>query len=261
MQVYTTVLETRYPVVKAQHPLEGRRKWRLRVINQFWTSPNDAKQAAYSQSVGSAIIRNVPITFSGQIQATQAEPDDESDFFTDEDLLDEVADDEAPGQGILVRTDFSNEDAWLAFSEKLKEAEHEFSSVDEDEKMAEDAPATASDAQMEEEDGEEESSSHIITVINAPLETRGLFDGISNLTALRLLNDVDLKKVTIPPNTKRIKPQNRLVDLDGWQEIYHGKTLWIYDQKSNVDQCVRLVSQQADFYGTATYAPTFKYDF
>jgi hypothetical protein len=43
-----------------------------------------------------------------------------------------------------------------------------------------------------------------------------------------------------------------LIDLDGWQEIYHGKTIWIYDAKSNVDQCVRLVSHHSDFYGTAT---------
>jgi hypothetical protein len=123
--------------------------------------------------------------------------------------------------------------------------------------MDEDA---TSDTQMQEgdkdededEDEEPSDSSPIITVLNAPLETRGLFSNISNLTALRLLNDVGLKPVILPPNIKRIKPQNRLIDLHGWQEIYHGKTIWIYDQKSTLDQCVRLVSPEPDFYGTAT---------
>ena len=50
-----------------------------------------------------------------------------------------------------------------------------------------------------------------------------------------------------------MRPPNRLVDHDGWQEVYSGKTVWIYDAKSNQDQCVRLVSQKsAAMYGTAT---------
>lgn len=119
--------------------------------------------------------------------------------------------------------------------------------------MAEDAPASTSDTPMDTEGGSEPSAPPtIIVVIDAPLETRALFTDISNIAALRLLNDVDLRKIPIPANVKRVKPPNRLVDLDAWQEIYHGKTIWIYDTKSNVDQCARLVRQHADFYGTAT---------
>jgi len=58
---------------------------------------------------------------------------------------------------------------------------------------------------------------------------------------------------TLPEGTKqRIHPPNRLVDQGGWQEIYVGPTIWIYDTQSNKDQCARLVSPQGDIYGTAT---------
>ena len=44
-----------------------------------------------------------------------------------------------------------------------------------------------------------------------------------------------------------------LVDYHGWQEVYTGKTLWVYDARSNADGCVRLVSGVgAGMYGTAT---------
>lgn len=188
-------------------------------------------------------------------QLTQAEPNDELDFFTDEDLFDTIADDESPGLGILVRTDYTNEEAWQAFSAKLEEAEQEFTSIEapEIEKMAEETPAGTSENVDVSMDTEDSTDSHpIITVIDAPLETRPLFTNIANIAALRLLNDVDLKRIQIPTNVKRFKPPNRLVDLDAWQEIYHGKTIWIYDAKSNIDQCARLVRQQSDFYGTAT---------
>jgi len=49
-----------------------------------------------------------------------------------------------------------------------------------------------------------------------------------------------------------MSPPNRLVDQGGWQEVYEGHTIWVYDALSNSDQCVRLVSQAGDFYGTAT---------
>ena len=67
------------------------------------------------------------------------------------------------------------------------------------------------------------------------------------------INDVDVRPAPTPPTgTKRVKPPNRLVDCHGWQEIYAGKLVWIYDSKSNVDQCVRLVGQQGAMYGTAS---------
>ena len=96
----------------------------------------------------------------------------------------------------------------------------------------------------------------IVHVLNPPPSSplRTSLSGASNLTVLRLLNDVDVRRVLDPPaGTKRIKPPNRLVDYHGWQEVYTGKTLWVYDRTSNADQCARLVSQRsASLYGTAT---------
>lgn len=183
----------------------------------------------------------------------------------DDDLFDEITDDEAPGLGILVRADFSNEEAWRSFLAKLKEGEGEFSpsaNEEEDEEMDKDEPsaldpASTPDVKMDnDKDGSESSSDrdsgHIISILDSSPEIRPYFSDISNLAALRLLNDVDLRKLTIPPNVKRFNPPNPIVDYDGWQEIYHGKTLWIYDAKSNQDQSARLVSKRSDFYGTAT---------
>ena len=128
-------------------------------------------------------------------------------------------------------------------------------------KSAADKPAPrrgrASDAMdMDEDDeheAEDEESPQIFFVINPPPEGRARFAHISNLAALRLLNDVDIRSAPAPPaGTKRIKPLHRLVDHDGWQEVYAGKTVWIYDSKSNADQCVRLVSGVGGPYGTAS---------
>lgn len=183
----------------------------------------------------------------------------------DEDIFDEIADDEAPGLGILVRTDFSNDEAWRLFLAKLKEGEDEFASspdrkgdtgMDQNE-PSDSASASTPDANMaNDEDGSGSSSGRdsgpIISILDPNPKILPYFSDISNLTALRLLNDVDLRKLSIPPNVKRYNPPNPIVDCDGWQEIYHGKTLWIYDTVSNQDQCARLVSKRSDFYGTAT---------
>ena len=184
----------------------------------------------------------------------------------DEDLFDEITDDEAPGLGILVRTDFSDDEAWRSFLAKLKEGEEEFtSSTDregkEDTGMDQDEPPVPTstsdnkadiDDKEDSDDSSDRGSGQIIAILDPRPEIRPYFSEISNLAALRLLNDVDLRKLVIPPNVKRFNPPNPIVDYDGWQETYHGKTLWIYDVTSNRDQCARLVSKRSDFYGTAT---------
>jgi hypothetical protein len=103
-----------------------------------------------------------------------------------------------------------------------------------------------------ESDSESEASppSHIIKIVE---RSSNQFHGISNLSALRLLNDVVIRRTPSPPtDTKRISPSNRLIDRNGLQEIYTGKTIWIYDAQSNIDESTRLVSQQGSEYGTAT---------
>lgn len=122
-------------------------------------------------------------------------------------------------------------------------------------------PSSSSSQQTPEENdessSEDEDPSPIFKIINPSSPAlRAQFTHISNLTALRLLNEISIRPAPSPPTgEKRLKPPNRLVDHDGWQEIYTGKTLWIYDARSNEDQCVRLVNQTSSdsLYGTATY--------
>ena len=171
--------------------------------------------------------------------------------------------------GLVVRTDYGDEDAWGRFCTRLMEAEIEFASAPEDgdEEMAEDVPestgqssAQAEDNAMQEDDDEssdEEDSdppAPIFYIINPSTPTsRAALTGISNLAALRLLNDLEIRPAPKPPaDTKPIKDANRLVDHDGWQEVYSGKQIWVYDAKSNTDGCVRVVNQSGDMYGTAT---------
>ncbi|GJE92156.1 hypothetical protein PsYK624_083090 [Phanerochaete sordida] len=239
-------LKDRYPAVKARFPGEGRRKWRLRVAEQFFALPAEDKQKY-------AAAAPVPV----------AEAED-AEYCMDDDQLDNVTVD-VPGLGIVLRTDFSNEDAWQAFHEKLQAAEAEFSSAPDEPMEAESSNTGESSKDKEQEmdqddtepddaEADEDDNAPIFSVINpdAP-EDRARLQGISNLTALRLLNDVDIRPAPAPAaGEKRIKPPNRLVDYHGWQEIYSGKTLWVYDARSNADQCVRLVSQQGAMYGTAT---------
>lgn len=115
------------------------------------------------------------------------------------------------------------------------------------------------DADADDADDDENGGAPLFVVINAatPAE-QARFAGLSNIAALRLFNDVDVRRAPAPPQgTRRIKPPNRLVDHDGWQEVYSGKTVWVYDARSNQDQCVRLVSQtSAAMYGTATLVPS-----
>lgn len=204
------------------------------------------------------------------VQSAPVPPADaeDADYATDDDPLDAASVD-APGLGVVVRTDFADEGAWAAFCAKLQAAEAEFAAAPEDEAMDTDAPAAgsssapadspAADGEADAEDGEEEDdesdAAPVFFVLNPDdALQRQRLHGLSNLGALRLLNDVDVRPAPVPPaGTRRIAPPNRLVDCDGWQEVYAGKMLWVYDAKSNADQCVRLVSQQsAPMYGTAT---------
>jgi hypothetical protein len=186
-----------------------------------------------------------------------AQDDPNLDQIDDDDPCDAIT--EGPELGILVRTDYSNEDAWQEFYSRLQECEKEFAK--DIEMRGSDAPpssntttSTTEDVEMEgdsEGDSDDEPSTilHVLNPISVP--ERNMFTNISNLAALRLLNNVDIQPISNPAG-KRISPPHRLIDCGGWQEIYDGKSIWIYDTKSNTDRSVRVVSQQGDFYGTAT---------
>jgi hypothetical protein len=170
---------------------------------------------------------------------------------------------DAPELGILVRSDFSNDVAWDGFCQRLQAAEAELLAdvAPSDELTQMDTDATVGveneDAAIDDDDESSESESetppHIFTVVNpSDLTERALVDHISNITALRLFHDVDIRRAPPRPRDMKRASPSRLVDLNGFQEVYRGKNLWIYDARSNQDQCVRVVSLQGDTYGTAT---------
>lgn len=244
--LFARLCASRYALIKANHPGEGRRKRKLRVAEEFWSLSADDKKK---------LVQDLPAF----------DPNAPYDFLTDGDPADEVTD-KVPGEGLIVRTDYSNETAWTTFCDKVREAQEELFSdsqeTPEEADMAADADESDADEAMDEdqdEDDEEEEGPPVLFHIINPSDPsdRLQLSHISNLAALRLLNDVSIRKAPLPPfgsGIKRIKPPNRLIDHDGWQEIYTGKTIWVYDATSNQDGCARLVSQKSAEapYGTAT---------
>ncbi|KAF8230179.1 hypothetical protein L208DRAFT_1363289 [Tricholoma matsutake] len=219
--------------MKSKYRGEGRRRLHLRVLEEFWIG---GPVSTSRFDVDDALPRTQP---------------EELEVFRDSDPFDQIS----GGQesGLLLRTDFSTEDAWQAFCSKLQDSEREFNEA---------LQSDASPDQMEAEDSDSDDGTSDMESIPTPLikvvnpvstEHRLIFDNMSNLTALRLFNDVNIRlSPSPPPGTVQINPPNRLIDQAGWQEIYSGQNIWIYDAISNTDQCVRLVSQQGNMYGTAT---------
>jgi hypothetical protein len=183
-----------------------------------------------------------------------------ADFINDDDPFDEIST-EATEMGIIIRTDYSDEDSWNTFCLRLKDGEKEFmdakTAAETNEAPPESAPPASGD-QMDgidsEGDDSEDEAPSIFKIVNpSSSQERAIVRDISNITALRLLTDVDIRLCpSVPDGSTRLKHPDRLIDYDGWQEVYSGKHLWIYDTKSNSDQCVRLISHAGETYGTAT---------
>jgi hypothetical protein len=165
--------------------------------------------------------------------------------------------------GVLVRTDFSDEEAWSAFYSRYQDAERDFK---ESVLINKEEPSGGSDLlevqmdvdnQTADEDSDTDTESGagtLIKVLNPSTpHGRTILQGISNLCALRLLNDADIRPAPSPQaGQRRLSHPNRIIDQNGWQEVYPGLTVWIYDYQSNQDGCVKLVSNEGDVYGTAT---------
>ncbi|KAF8813673.1 hypothetical protein BYT27DRAFT_7230660 [Phlegmacium glaucopus] len=218
-----------YNAVKAQYPTEGRRKWLLRGLYDSWST-----------------ITSLPEIIEDGNGLSFDDPDP-FDHLTEDDQL-----------GLIIRTDFSNEEAWSAFCNQVQLSQKDLISdladgTPEQEPEGNDTQMAADDA----DDGQSDSSNEspdFLKILN-PVEQsdRIRFTNMSNITALRFFNDVDIRPTPPrPAGTKPISPPNPLIDLTGWQEIYSGKNIWIYDALSNVDGSVRVVSQTSDLYGTAT---------
>jgi len=264
--VFSSYAAARYAKVKMTNPhLQGRRAVQLKIAQEFW----DEVQASATPGMSGLTL---PIG-----NGTEIEPDP-LDF-------EDAANGIVSQRGVVIRTDFSNDVQWLAFMKSLLTAEQE--GMEELVAATEDPQSKQGGAEGEqeeeesssdEEEGEEESAdvdmeasgtnsnsaaesqSESFIVIDptayhspqfAPLAP--ILNNATNLTLLRLFTDVDIiPSLTVPMGSKKLKGASRLIDSHNLCEVYNGRLIWVYDAKSNVDGCVRVVNSRPDSYGTAT---------
>lgn len=211
-----------------------------------------------------------------QLVAYASDPINQANLTAAIEVIDSTRDEQdsggPQGGGIVLRTDYSDDDAWDGFVAALKGAEKDLVTAEEDEAMTEDNPggpggSASAEAESESEDEDDEmdadapesrdstSPTSLFRIVSpTEPEHRARLTGISNLAALRLYNDVVIVRALKPPQaSQRLKPGNRLMDLDGFLEVYTGDLIWIYDAQSNNDRSVRLVNQRCETYGAATY--------
>jgi hypothetical protein len=124
-------------------------------------------------------------------------------------------------------------------------------------------PAAAQDAAASGDDDDEEEEEELALFSLVDDSTR--FDGISNLRALRLLFDISVRAAPAQPSSSpslssgsahhhqkqkqhQHEHEHRLTRQRGLQETYdtRGRTLWIFDARSRIDGCARLVSEAGD---------------
>ncbi|CAE7204430.1 unnamed protein product, partial [Rhizoctonia solani] len=168
-------------------------------------------------------------------------------------------------RGVVIRTHFDSNDepAWNVFLTSLEELERK-SLAD----VPNIQPESSSDGDDDEESENEEmaeagpppityESDAVFTVVDpikqeAYQPLRDKLSNASNITLLRLFNDVSIALAPSPSASARIKPGHRLIDEDGFQEIYSGGRIWVWDHQSAKDQTLRLVSPEVFVYGDAT---------
>ena len=221
----------------------------MMALEQFWRDPASAKQ-------------------------DEATFDPSADF----DPLDEVTT-ETSALGIVVRTDYTDDEAWSRFLERLERGEEDMrrSMMPESNEAgssregngsadvamggtAEDDQEEGDDDDDSEDDEEDDGPPLILTTLSPPPTSpiRPLLTGLSNIAVLRLLLTPSLRLAPAPPKgIKRDTRNSPLVDRNGWQEVYGGEgelDIWVYDQRSNGDGSVRVVSSSSDVavYGSAT---------
>ncbi|KAG8766118.1 hypothetical protein FRC12_007076 [Ceratobasidium sp. 428] len=260
-----------YEEARTQQPGVGRRQLKQSIINRFWGLSKAEKIGA---------IQNASI----------APPADSLSFETDTDPYDipGLTNSSVVGtRGIVVRTYFDqvDETAWATFLSSLEDLERRSLGSVVDSQMDE---SSESESEGEQDDKEQEGESNapvqdetqitdaaekgqhltttltyeadaIFVVVDPTKQERGevlqgLLAGASNIALLRLFNDALVAPAPgLPANSpKRIKPGHRLIDEDGFQEVYVGPRVWVWDQQSAKDQTLRLVSSRVFVYGDAT---------
>jgi len=125
-------------------------------------------------------------------------------------------------------------------------------------------PAAALDAAASGDDDDEDEEEEEELALFSLVADSTRFDGISNLRALRLLFDISVRAAPAQPSSSSLSSgsahhhqkqkqhqhehEHRLTRQRGLQETYdtRGRTLWIFDARSRIDGCARLVSEAGD---------------
>jgi len=258
-------LNLAYTQAREQQPNVGRRQLKLQTVRQFWElSKVDKKEAIQQASLA---------------PATNPSSETDSDPFD----IPRLADSGAIGtRGLVVRTHFDSIDdsAWSIFRSTLEDLERkslssiadtqmdeESESEEEDEEEGKGKETTGAGPSDEDtsmtEDNQPSTISlayetdAIFVVIDPTSQDSGqlskeMLSDASNIALLRLFNDATI--LPSPPvkegTTKRTR--HRLIDEDGYQEVYQGARIWVWDRQSAKDQTLRLVSSRVFVYGDAT---------
>ncbi|QRV89498.1 hypothetical protein RhiJN_17516 [Ceratobasidium sp. AG-Ba] len=257
-----------YVEARGRQPGVGRRQLKLQIVDHFWRLSKAEKTEAIQKAATSS-----PVT---SLSETDPDPND----------IPGLADSRAIGtRGIVVRTHFDSaeETAWNNFLSSLEDLERRSLDNIADTQMEEDDESESDeevddvqdnsgdavqsdvhDADME--GGGQPSAINLAYATDAifvvvdptrrPLgeTSQALLSNASNIKLLRIFNDASIAPCpTLPPNApKRVKPEHRLIDQDGFQEIYSGPRIWVWDQQSAKDQTLRLVSSRVFVYGDST---------
>ncbi|KAH8831516.1 hypothetical protein DL96DRAFT_835928 [Flagelloscypha sp. PMI_526] len=233
---FASFVDSHYPTLRSQKPSDGRRAIKLRLLDAFWSQPN----------LGGTELQNV----DALSEITRHNHPDPFDFPEDEEPM-----------GVLVRTDYEDEESWQSFLDGVRRAEEELlselkqSNADEDVAM-DDASGSSQAAPGELEEEEHESSSDddevapkIISVLSDP----STLSGLTNILVLRLLCDASLARAPTKPNDVKALPPHRLTGSVGLRETFSKTpTIWIYDSLSNKDGSLKAINNIGpELYGCA----------
>ncbi|GAB1521742.1 catabolic L-serine/threonine dehydratase [Rhizoctonia solani] len=251
-----------YVNARSNKPHVGRRQLKLEVVEQFWT----LNKAQKHEQISSAMKMEVPASF-------ELGPDPYD--------IPNLKDSRIIGtRGIVVRThlDSKDEPTWNAFLTTLEDLERKSFGDLPDAQMESDSDSDEEEEEEGQGEGEETSqrnedeemadagskpicyeSDALFTIVDPVNKEvyhtlRNKLSNASNITLLRLFNDPSIApSPSLSDNApKRIKPGHRLIDEDGFQEVYNGGRIWVWDYQSTKDQTLRLVSPQVFVYGDAT---------
>ncbi|PAV18555.1 hypothetical protein PNOK_0539700 [Pyrrhoderma noxium] len=222
----------------------GRRGAKIQLLSQFWALSQDEKERF---ALMSEDTESHPILIEALEEINQYGG-------ADEESLMQIVNENAVG--VIVRSDFSDEESWLSFVETLLAAEKDLTTPTPNTHEGEIVQGEGGIPIVSNDEGDAPESLFALfsPPLGSPLRTR--LTNISNLNALRLLNDADARRIPYPQVPQRSntqsQPVHRLTSLHGFVESYIGPFIWVYDSRSNVDKAVRVVSHCVEGVGSAT---------